>query len=226
MKRAVNQFEDRRDAGRLLAGELAQYKNRDDVIVLGLPRGGVVVAFEVARALHLPLDALVVRKLGVPGWEELGMGAVSCGGVRVLNDDIVRRARISEAQIEAVTARELQELHRREMAFRGSTDVPDIPGKAVLLIDDGIATGSTILAAVKVLRAHNPTAVIIGVPTASTEARDMLEPAVDEFVSLIVPEEFRSVGEWYRDFEQTSDDEVIFLLRAAKDTALAGDGDR
>lgn len=212
MNTQVTRFHDRRHAGRLLAEALRKYAHRTDVIVLGLPRGGVPVAFEVARALEAPLDVIVVRKLGVPGWEELAMGAVSCGGVRVLNEDVIRRAGITAAQIEEVTASELKELHRREIAFRGRPGAPDIEGKTVLLIDDGIATGSTVKAAVNVLRQQKPAAIVIGVPASSVEAFGMLKPKVEEIVTLIVPDDFRAVGQWYDDFEQTSDTDVKVLL--------------
>ncbi|HWB03459.1 MAG TPA: phosphoribosyltransferase [Verrucomicrobiales bacterium] len=215
MNSELTPFKDRVHAGRLLAGALRRYAGRDDVVVLGLPRGGVPVAFEVAEALHAPLDVIVVRKLGVPGWEELAMGAISTGGIRVLNEEIIRRAGISREQIEAVTARELAELRRRETAFRGRSGTPDIAGKTVLLIDDGIATGSTIQAAVKVLRAQKPAAIVIAVPTASVQAFEMLRGEVDDFVSLMIPENFHAVGQWYEDFDQTSDAGVKALLAEA-----------
>jgi predicted phosphoribosyltransferase len=215
MNAELTAFKDRAHAGRLLAGALRRYAGRDDVVVLGLPRGGVPVAFEVAEALHAPLDVIVVRKLGVPGWEELAMGAISTGGIRVLNEEIIRRAGISREQIEAVTARELAELRRRETAFRGRSGAPEIAGKTVLLIDDGIATGSTIQAAVKVLRAQKPAAIVIAVPTASVQAFEMLRGEVDDFVSLMIPENFHAVGQWYEDFDQTSDVGVKALLAEA-----------
>jgi putative phosphoribosyl transferase len=215
MNTELTAFKDRRHAGRLLADALRHYAGRDDVIVLGLPRGGVPVAFEVAEALHAPLDVLVVRKLGVPGWEELAMGAISTGGMRVLNDDVIRRAGITSAQIEAATARELAELRRRETAFRGRSGAPGIAGKTVLLIDDGIATGSTIQAAVRVLRAQKPAAIVIAVPTSSVQAFEMLRGEVDDFISLMIPENFHAVGQWYEDFDQTSDAGVKALLAEA-----------
>lgn len=215
MNAGLTAFKDRAHAGRLLAGALRHYAEREDVVVLGLPRGGVPVAFEVAEALHAPLDVIVVRKLGVPGWEELAMGAISTGGIRVLNQEIIRRAGISPEQIETVTARELAELCRRETAFRGRSGAPDIAGKTVLLIDDGIATGSTIQAAVKVLRAQKPAAIVIAVPTASVQAFEMLRGEVEDFVSLMLPENFHAVGQWYEDFDQTSDAGVKALLEEA-----------
>lgn len=205
-------FTDRVQAGQMLAGKLTKYAGRDDVIVLGLPRGGVPVAFEVAQKLHAPLDVIVVRKLGVPGWEELAMGAIASGGVRVINHDVVRQAGISRDAVEAVAAEQLKELHRRELAYRGHTGAPEVGGKTVILVDDGIATGSTIRAAVQALRQQEPDQIIIAVPVASTDSVAMLEPMVDKFIALVVPEEFRAVGQWYRNFSQTPDAEVTELL--------------
>jgi putative phosphoribosyl transferase len=209
-------FRDRVHAGRLLAEGLAKYAGRDDVIVLGLPRGGVPVAFEVARKLRAPLDVIVVRKLGVPGWEELAMGAIASGGVRVINHDVVRAAAISQEAIEATAAAQLKELHRRELAYRGHTGTPEIADKVVILVDDGIATGSTIRAAVQALRQQKPKQLIIAVPTAAAESCATLEPMVDEFVALVVPHEFRAVGQWYENFSQTTDAEVTQLLARAE----------
>ena len=212
----VTHFRDRVHAGQLLAGELKQYADRDDVIVLGLPHGGVPVACEVAKKLHAPVDVLVVRKLGMPGWEELAMGAIASGGVRVINQDVVRSAGISQATIEAAVARESRELQRRELAYRGHTGVPEIEDKIVILVDDGIATGSTVKAAVQALRQQDPARIIIAVPTAAPDACAMLEPMVDELVVLLQPDEFRAVGQWYEDFSQTTDAEVTqWLAKAA-----------
>lgn len=208
-------FKDRAHAGRLLADALTKYANCHDVIILGLPRGGVPVAFEVARKLHAPLDVLVVRKLGVPGWEELAMGAIASGGVRVINERVVRQAGISEDTIDQAASVQLKELRRREKAYRGHEGAPDIEGRTVILVDDGIATGATARAAVEALKQQGAGAVIVAVPTASTDARDLLEPMVDEFVALITPLEFRAVGQWYEIFDQTSDAEVTELLAAA-----------
>ncbi len=208
----VTHFRDRVHAGQLLAGELMQYADREDVIVLGLPRGGVPVACEVAKKLHAPVDVLVVRKLGMPGWEELAMGAIASGGVRVINQDVVRSAGISHSAIEAAVARESRELQRRELAYRGHTGVPEIEDKTVILIDDGIATGSTVKAAVQALRQQEPARIIIAVPTAAPDACAMLEPLVDELVVLLQPDEFRAVGQWYEDFSQTTDAEVTQWL--------------
>ena len=212
----VTHFRDRVHAGQLLAGELKQYADRDDVIVLGLPRGGVPVACEVAKKLHAPVDVLVVRKLGMPGWEELAMGAIASGGVRVINQDVVRSAGISQSTIEAAVARESRELQRRELAYRGHTGVPEIEDKIVILVDDGIATGSTVKAAVQALRQQDPARIIIAVPTAAPDACARLEPMVDELVVLLQPDEFRAVGQWYEDFSQTTDAEVTqWLAKAA-----------
>ena len=210
-------FKDRVHAGRLLADALSEYADRDGVVVLGLPRGGVPVAFEVAKKLHAPLDVLVVRKLGVPGWEELAMGAIASGGVRVINERVVRQAGISPEAIEEVASAQWRELRRREAAYRGHEGTPEVEGKTVILVDDGIATGATVRAAVQSLKQQGAEAVVIAVPTASTDARDLLEPMVDEFVALITPEGFRAVAQWYEDFDQTTDAEVTRLLKAAAD---------
>ena len=212
---SVTLFKDRMQAGQLLAQTLMKYAGREDVIVLGLPRGGVPVAYQVAKKLHAPLDVLVVRKLGVPGWEELAMGAIASGGVRVINEGVVRSAGVSEAGIEAAAAVQLKELQRRELAYRGHTGTPEIEGKTVILVDDGIATGATIRAAVEALRQQEPKQIIIAVPTASTDSCAMLEPMVDEFIALMMPERFRAVGQWYEDFGQTTDAEVTQLLAKA-----------
>ncbi len=214
-------FKNREQAGHQLAAELEQYAGRDEVIVLGLPRGGVPVAAEVARHLHAPLDVLVVRKLGLPGWEELAMGAIASGGIRVLNRDLIRRAGVSDEVVNDVIAAETRELHRRETAYREHTGAPDVRMKTVILVDDGIATGSTVKAAVHFLCQQNPAKIIIAVPTTSEHARHMLEPMVDEFISLITPKDFRAVGQWYEDFSQTSDAEVRRLLAGATPATTA-----
>lgn len=208
-------FADRTHAGQLLAGALRKYADRPDVIVLGLPRGGVPVAYEVAKRLHAPLDVMVVRKLGVPGWEELAMGAVASGGVRVINDEVVRGSNISSGCIEQAVTAELQELHRREIAYRGHAGAPDVMGKTVILIDDGIATGSTIRAAVQALRQQGPARIVIGAPTAAADTCDKLAPMVDELITLIRPIYFHAVGQWYENFQQTTDAEVKQLLKDA-----------
>jgi putative phosphoribosyl transferase len=208
-------FNNRTHAGQLLAEALSQYADRSDVIVLGLPRGGVPVAFEVAKKLHAPLDVCVVRKLGVPGCEELAMGAIASGGIRVVNDEVVRGSGITPEQMEREFAKQLGELHRRELAYRGHTGAPDVVAKTVILVDDGIATGSTIRAAVLALRQQRPTRIVIAVPTAAADSCHRLEPLVDELVTLSKPMYFRAVGQWYSDFSQTSDSEVKWLLNQA-----------
>lgn len=208
-------FRNRAQGGELLAATLTKYANRRDVIVLGLPRGGVPVAAAVAKKLHAPLDVMIVRKLGLPGWEELAMGAIASGGIRVINERVVREAGISPTSIETAAAREGEELKRRELAYRGHAGPPDVEGKIVILCDDGIATGSTIRAAVRALRQQHPARIVIAVPTASADTCEMLEPLVDELISLVRPLYFRSVGQWYDHFEQTTDAEVTQLLREA-----------
>ncbi len=210
-------FRDRAEAGQILARELMQYANQPGVIVLGLPRGGVPVAFEVAMALHAPLDVFVVRKLGTPGDSELAMGAIASGGVRVLNEEVVQRLGIPMHVIAAATAAEERELKRRELAYRGSTSEPEVLGKTVLLIDDGIATGSTIRAAIRALKAQHCARIIIGAPTAAASTYRELRPEVDEFIALLTPENFHGVGQWYQDFRQTSDEEVTGLLQRARE---------
>jgi erythromycin esterase-like protein/predicted phosphoribosyltransferase len=205
-------FRDRREAGRLLAEKLAAYANRPDVLVLALPRGGVPVGYEVARALSAPLDVFVVRKLGVPGYEELAMGAVATGGVRVLNDQLVERLGIPESLIDAVAARERQELARRERLYRGNRPPPDVRGRTVILVDDGLATGATMYAAIEALRQQNPARIVVAVPTASPETCEEMKTKADGVICAITPEPFHAVGRWYRDFSQTTDEEVGVLL--------------
>ena len=205
-------FRNRNEAGRLLAKRLTAYANRPDVLVLALPRGGVPVAYEVARALGAPLDVFVVRKLGVPGHEELAMGAVATGGVRVLNDQIVQRLRIPEYIIDAVAAREQPELGRRERLYRGGRPPPDVRGRTVILVDDGLATGATMRAAIMALRQLQPARIVVAIPTASPETCEELKAEVDEVVCAITPEPFLAVGHWYEDFSQTTDEEVRDLL--------------
>ena len=205
-------FRDRRDAGRLLAEKLAAYANRPDALVLALPRGGVPVAYEVARALGAPLDGFVVRKLGVPGYEELAMGAVATGGVRVLNDQLVERLGIPEQMIDAVAARELQELARRERRYRGGRPPPDVRGRSVILVDDGLATGATMHAAIEALRQQKLTRIVVAVPTASPETCEEMKTKADDVICAITPAPFQAVGRWYQDFSQTTDEEVEALL--------------
>ena len=201
----------------MLAQKLAKYANRPDVIVLALPRGGVPVAYEVARALNAPLDVFLVRKLGIPGYEELAMGAIASGGVRVLNDQLVRALAIPDYVIEAVAQWEGKELARRERAYRGDRSPPDVRGRTVILVDDGLATGATMLAAVRALRQQQPGRIVVAVPTASPETCELLKGEADEVICAITPEPFRAVGFWYENFAQTTDDEVRDLL--ARSTA-------
>jgi predicted phosphoribosyltransferase len=205
-------FADRAEAGRALAEHLRAYANRPDVIVLALPRGGVVVGYEVARALRVPLDVLVVRKLGVPGHSELAMGAIASGGARVLSDDVVRALGIPAAEVERVAAREEKELERRERAYRGARAAPAVRGKTALLIDDGLATGATMRAAVQTLRAQQPARIVVAVPVGAAETCAELRADADDVVCAREPEPFYAVGSWYDDFSQTTDDEVRELL--------------
>ena len=208
-------FRNRAKAGQFLAGKLTAFKNRSDVLVLALPRGGVPVGFEVATAIHAPLDVFVVRKLGVPGHEKLAFGAIASGGVRVLSEDMIRSVGLSRSRIEAIVAREQAELERRERAYRGDRPAPSPSGLHVILVDDGIATGATMLAAARALRQENPAEIIVGVPVASPAACDELQPEVDAIICAATPEPFDGVGLWYEDFSQTTDDEVRQLLEKA-----------
>jgi predicted phosphoribosyltransferase len=205
-------FRNRRHAGQLLARKLAHYADRPDVLVLALPRGGVPVAYEVAHALHAPMDVFLVRKLGVPGYEELAMGAVATGRVRVLNDTIVAGLGIPDYLIDAVAAKELEELKRSERIYRGGQPPPDVRGRTVILVDDGLATGATMLAAIKALRQLQPARIVVAVPTAAPDTCEALRAEVDEVVCAITPEPFDAVGRWYEDFSQTTDEEVRELL--------------
>jgi len=212
-------FRDRRHAGQMLAQALAPYAGRDDVIVLALPRGGVPVAFEVAQALHAPLDVFLVRKLGVPGQEELAMGAIASGGVRVLNDGIMRLLLLDELDLEAVVAREQRELTRREQAYRAGRAEPALAGKVVIVVDDGLATGATMRAAVAALRQRHPSRVVVAVPVGAADTCALLHNEADAVVCLRSPEPFGGVGLWYDNFTQTSDDEVRTLLATTTATA-------
>jgi predicted phosphoribosyltransferase len=205
-------YRNRTDAGRRLAGLMMDYAGRPDVIVLALPRGGVPVAFEVARALEAPLDVFIVRKLGLPDHEELAMGAVATGGVRILDERTVRAFGVSEAEIAEVTAIERRELERRERRYRGDRPPPDVNGRTAILIDDGLATGSTMLAAVTALRQEDAARVVVGVPIAPQDTCDSFRDHVDDIVCAMTPEPFHAVGLWYDDFTQTTDDEVHELL--------------
>lgn len=208
-------FSDRRDAGRKLAQRLIAYARRTDVIVLALPRGGVPVAYEVALALHAPLDIFIVRKLGLPGHEELAIGAIGSGGVRVLNHDIVQYLNIPNELIEAVAKREIQELERREREYRGNRPPVDVKDRTVILIDDGLATGASMRAAVAGLRTLNPAQIVVAVPTAAPETCEAMEPEVDQMICATTPEPFYGVSRWYEDFSQTTDEEVRMLLQEA-----------
>ena len=208
-------YRDRVEAGRHLAAQLTNYADRADVLVLALPRGGVPVAFEVAEALRAPLDIFLVRKLGVPGQEELAMGAIATGGVRVLNEDVVDYLRIPGAVIDAVAADELRELERRERAYRGDRPAPDVRGKTVILVDDGLATGSTMRAAAAALRQQQPARIVVAVPVSAPQTCDEYRMGVDEIVCAVTPESFQAVGQWYEDFAQTTDEEVHERLARA-----------
>jgi putative phosphoribosyl transferase len=213
---------DRHHAGRQLARALApRYGGRDDVVVLGLPRGGVPVAYEVATALGAPLDVFVVRKLGVPGHEEFAMGAIASGGVLVLDEGVVQALGISGDQLQRAVATELRELQRREAAYRGSREPPELAGKTVILVDDGLATGSTMKAAAQAVRKYAPAAIVVAVSVAAAQTCDELRREVDETVCLVTPEPFHAVGLWYEDFSPTSDEEVRDLLARASEPAAA-----
>lgn len=207
-------FPDRRSAGQALARELSRYARRNDVVVLALPRGGVPVAFEIARALHAPLDVFLVRKLGVPHQEELAMGAIATGGTRVLNDSVVQTLRITPEQIEQVARGEERELARREQAFRSGPPVV-VRDRTVILVDDGLATGSTMRAAVQALKQQEPKHIIVAVPVAAADVCADFRPLVDDVVCLYSPDPFMAVGYWYDDFTQLTDDEVRDYLERA-----------
>jgi putative phosphoribosyl transferase len=208
-------FQDRADAGRRLSSRLHQFAGREGVLVLALPRGGVPVGFEVARALMSPLDVLVVRKLGAPGQEELAMGAIASGGIQVMNSDIVHALHISVQQVDERVAHEQRELERREHLYRGNRRAPDIRGHTVILVDDGVATGSTMRVAISAVRQQNPELVIVAIPVASSSVCQQLEEEADSVVCLYTPLDFYAVGQWYRSFTQTSDEEVRELLNHA-----------
>jgi putative phosphoribosyl transferase len=211
-------FIDRPTAGRVLATRLGKYAGRDDVVVLALPRGGVPVAYEVASALGVPMDVFLVRKLGTPGHRELAMGAIASGGVRVLNADVVHWYGISDSAIERIAREEQEELERRERAYRGDRPAPDLTNRIVILIDDGLATGSTMRAAAQAMRAHRPARVVIAVPVGAPQTCAELAAVADEVICARMPEPFSAVGQWYLNFDQTDDDEVRDLLQ--KSTAI------
>ena len=208
-------FPNRIEAGRLLADELEKYADRDDVIVLGLPRGGVPVANEVATRLRAPLDVFIVRKLGVPGFEELAAGAIASGGVRVLNEDVMRAIPHADQAIEAVTARETTELQRREQIYREGRPAPDLRDRSAILVDDGLATGATMRAAVKALRQRGAAKIVVAVPVGPPDTCHEIEEQADETVCLSMPEFFQAVGQYYEDFSQTTDEDVRQLLTSA-----------
>jgi putative phosphoribosyl transferase len=205
-------FRNRYEAGALLAEKLTAYANNPEVIVLALPRGGVPVGAEVARKLNVPFDLFVVRKLGLPGHPELAMGAIASGGVRVFNGDVVNALRIPDDVINAVSAMEFQELKRREQAYRDDLPPPEVEGKTVIIVDDGIATGSTMVAAISALRQLNVERIVVATPTVARSTYEYLRENADEVVAVLVPEEFYGVGQWYEDFSQTSDEEVRRLI--------------
>jgi putative phosphoribosyl transferase len=211
-------FPNRAEAGRLLAEKLEKYAGRDDVIVLGLPRGGVPVAYEVAKSLRVPLDVFIVRKLGVPGFEELAAGALASGGVRVLNEDVLRALPNADEIIESVTAKETAELERREKSYRDDRPAPELRDRVVILVDDGLATGATMRAAVKALRQRGVAKIVVAVPVGPPDTCREFEDEADETICASTPEFFQAVGQYYEDFSQTSDEEVRDLLaRAAED---------
>jgi putative phosphoribosyl transferase len=205
-------FQNRLEAGRQLAAKLSHYSHRDDVLVLALPRGGVPVGFEVAEALGAPLDVFLVRKLGVPGHEELAMGAIASGGVRVLNDPVVQMLDLSEADLERVEREERVELQRREREYRAGRPPLDVRGKVAILVDDGLATGSSMRAAVKALRRLDPARIVVAVPVGARETCEEFDMEADEVICALEPDPFHAVGVWYEDFSQTSDEEVRELL--------------
>jgi putative phosphoribosyl transferase len=215
MERIAQRFRDRREAAALLAERLRRYAGRDDVVVLGLPRGGVPVAFEIARGLGAPLDVFLVRKLGVPGHEELALGAIATGGVRVVNRRVVEHLGLTPEVIDAIAAREWRELERRQRAYRDDRPPPDLTGRTVVLVDDGLATGSTMWAAVQAVREERPARVVVAVPVGAPDTCAAFWEVADEVVCLLTPEPFGSVGAWYEDFAQTSDEEVRELLAQA-----------
>jgi len=209
-------FRDRRHAGRMLALRLAAYADRHDVMVLALPGGGVPVAFEVASALHAPLEVFIVRKLAVPGHAEYAMGALASGGVRVLNPNVVNMLDVASADIEAVTRAEMSELRRREQLYRDGQPLPAVRDLALVLVDDGVATGSTLTAAVKALRTQQPARIVVAMPTTTAQTCEALRTEADDVVCATAPQPFRAVCYWYEDYSQTSDGEVVELLARAR----------
>ncbi|HEX7735970.1 MAG TPA: phosphoribosyltransferase [Ktedonobacteraceae bacterium] len=223
----VARYQDRFDAGRQLATCVQAYANRPNVLILALPRGGVPVAFAVASALHVPLDLFLVRKLGVPGQEELALGAIATGNVRVLNNDVVQSLRISEQTIEQIARREEQELARRERLYRDDRPPPDLRDRIIILIDDGLATGASMRAAARAVRRQHPARLVVAVPVAAPSACEEFQSEADEVICTYTPEPFYGVGWWYHDFAQVSDREVHNLLaRAGGNQPVSGKKDR
>ena len=215
-------FKDRAEGGRFLAQKLSQYANDPNVVVLGLPRGGVPVAYEVAQALNAPLDVFVVRKLGLPEFEECAMGAIASGGMRVLDEELISRLKIPRDLVDEITAIEFTELERRERLYRGTRTPVNVTGRTVIIVDDGLATGSTMRAAVRALRKKNPQKIVVAVPVGARDTCKSFTNEVDTVaVCATTPEPFRAVGLWYRDFSQTTDEEVQQLLRKAEQRKAA-----
>ncbi len=214
----MDKYIDRHDAGIVLANHLKEYAHQSNVIVLALPRGGVPVAYEVAKALSIPLDVFIVRKLGVPGHEELAMGALAAGGIVMFNEPLMDQLHIDQAAIHQVVESEQKELLRREQLYRGNRPFPQLLDKTVILIDDGIATGSTIKAAIKALKRFKPSSIIIAVPVAARETYEDMAKLVDKIICPLKPTPFHAVGLWYENFSQTSDNEVIELLKKSHST--------
>lgn len=222
----MRRFRDRRDAGELLALELSHLAGRRDCVILALPRGGVPVGYELSCILRAPLDVLIVRKLGVPGHEELAIGAIATGGVRILNENVVSALGIQREAIAAVESRELEELGRREHTYRGGNPPLEVTGKTVILVDDGIATGATVLAAIEAVRRRGAARIVVASPVAPPSVAEMLRRHAEEVHCVLTPEDFGGVGRWYDDFSQTEDAEVRSLLEAANPTGKnIGPGD-
>jgi putative phosphoribosyl transferase len=215
-------FKDRRDAGRKLAHKLSAHARGQNTLILALPRGGVPVAYEVALILNIPMDIFIVRKLGLPGREELAIGAIASGGIRILNSDIIRMLSVPEEAINFVSRRELQELQRRERLYRGNRPSPEVRDRTIILIDDGLATGASMRAAVAGVRAQHPARVVVAVPAAAAETCDVFRSEVEEVVCAITPEPFYGVSRWYEDFSQVTDEEVRTLLEEANRQLLYG----
>lgn len=211
----MQRFSDRHDAGRQLARKLSKYADQEDVILLALPRGGVPVACEIVQVIKAPLDLLIVRKLGLPGEEELAIGAIASGGIRILNQDIIDILGINQMTVDRVTEQEIVELQRREQQYRGNRPALDVHDCRVILVDDGLATGATMLAAIRAVRTRHPAQVVVAIPTASTQAIYLLRQEADEIHYVMAPEPFEGVGRWYEDFSQTTDEEVRSLLKKA-----------